>query len=73
MPVIFLTARRRELDQIVGLELGADDYVTKPFDIGVLLARIKAVLRRRSAPAESVPHPAPIFTAGIAIDLGRWM
>lgn len=45
-PVIFLTARRRELEQALGLELGADDYVTKPFDSTVLLARIKAVLRR---------------------------
>ena len=48
-PVIFVTARRRELDEIVGLELGADDYVTKPFDIDVLLARVKAVLRRAEA------------------------
>ena len=46
MPVIFLTARRRELEQVLGLELGADDYVTKPFDTDVLLARIRAVLRR---------------------------
>jgi DNA-binding response OmpR family regulator len=45
-PVIFLTARRRELDEVLGLELGADDYVTKPFDLDVLLARIKVVLRR---------------------------
>ncbi len=45
-PVIFLTPRRRELEQVLGLELGADDYVTKPFDSTVLLARIKAVLRR---------------------------
>ncbi len=45
-PVIFITARRRELDEILGLELGADDYITKPFDTTVLLARIKAVLRR---------------------------
>jgi DNA-binding response OmpR family regulator len=51
-PIIFVTARRRELDQALGLELGADDYVTKPFDLNVLLARIKAVLRRseRAAP-----------------------
>lgn len=48
IPVIFLTARRRELDEILGLELGADDYVTKPFDINVLLARIKVVFRRSS-------------------------
>ena len=49
VPVIMLTARRRELDQVLGLELGADDYVTKPFDLDVLLARIKAVLRRAQA------------------------
>jgi DNA-binding response OmpR family regulator len=48
VPVIFVTARRRELDQIIGLELGAADYITKPFDMDVLLARIKAVLRRTS-------------------------
>jgi len=46
VPIIFLTARRRELDEVLGLELGADDYVTKPFDLDVLLARIKTVLRR---------------------------
>jgi len=45
-PVIFVTARRRELEQVLGLELGADDYITKPFDPDVLLARVKAVLRR---------------------------
>ena len=52
-PIIFVTARRRELDQALGLELGADDYITKPFDVNVLLARVKAVLRRyeRSAPS----------------------
>ena len=48
LPVIFLTARRRELDEILGLELGADDYITKPFDVDVVLAHIKAVLRRSS-------------------------
>jgi DNA-binding response OmpR family regulator len=46
LPVIFLTAHRRELDEVVGLELGADDYITKPFDVDVVLAHIKAVLRR---------------------------
>ncbi len=45
-PVIFITARHRELDEILGLELGADDYITKPFDTNILLARIKAVMRR---------------------------
>ena len=46
VPVIFVTARRRELDEILGLELGAEDYITKPFEMSVLLAHIKAVLRR---------------------------
>jgi len=46
LPVIFLTAHRRELDEVVGLELGADDYITKPFDVDVVVAHIKAVLRR---------------------------
>jgi DNA-binding response OmpR family regulator len=57
-PIIFVTARRRELDQALGLELGADDYVTKPFDQNVLLARIKAVLRRyeRSTLAKTAPE-----------------
>lgn len=56
VPVIFVTARRRELDEVVGLELGADDYMTKPFDFDVLLAHLKAVLRRSSAPS-STPSP----------------
>ncbi len=56
-PIIFVTARRRELDQALGLELGADDYVTKPFDTNVLLARIKAVLRRIERAA---PQPAAV-------------
>lgn len=58
LPVIFLTARRRELDEVVGLEMGADDYVTKPFDLDVLLARIKAVLRRSAG----YPHRATEIT-----------
>src|SRR5574341_1690084 len=45
-PIIMLTARGQEIDKVVGLELGADDYVTKPFSIRELLARVKAVLRR---------------------------
>jgi DNA-binding response OmpR family regulator len=46
LPVIFLTARRRELDEIVALEIGGDDYITKPFSLDLLLAHLKAVLRR---------------------------
>ncbi len=46
IPIIMLTAKSEELDKVLGLELGADDYITKPFSIRKLLARIKAVLRR---------------------------
>ena len=54
LPIIMLTARGQEIDKVVGLELGADDYVTKPFSIRELMARVKAVLRRASPqpPAE---------------------
>lgn len=51
LPIIMLTARGQEIDKVVGLELGADDYVTKPFSIRELMARVKAVLRRVSPPA----------------------
>jgi DNA-binding response OmpR family regulator len=67
-PVIFLTARRRELDQVVGLELGADDYVTKPFDFDVLLARIKAVLRRFERTTSAPAEPGPVVVGDLAID-----
>lgn len=68
LPVIFLTARRRELEQVLGLELGADDYITKPFDRDVLLARIRAVLRRaRRAPA-APPRPQPLTVGDLMID-----
>lgn len=67
VPVIFLTARRRELDEVVGLELGADDYITKPFDIDILLARIKAVLRRMANKTES-PKSVPLDLGDLVID-----
>lgn len=68
VPVIFVTARRRELDQVLGLELGADDYVTKPFDIDVLLARIKAVLRRAGSGAPVLPESEPLVVSDLVID-----
>ena len=56
VPVIMLTARDSEIDKVVGLELGADDYVTKPFSARELVARVRAVLRRRgSEPEEAAP------------------
>lgn len=67
LPVIFVTARRRELDEVLGLELGADDYVTKPFDIGVLLAHIKAVLRRTETLSKIVDKHA-LVVGDITID-----
>ena len=55
VPVIFLTARSDEIDRIVGLEMGADDYLPKPFNPRELIARIQAVLRRRVAPIPGAP------------------
>ena len=55
LPIIMLTARGQEIDKVVGLELGADDYVTKPFSIRELMARVKAVLRRAS-PGSATPE-----------------
>ncbi len=64
IPVIFLTARRRELDQILGLELGADDYIAKPFNPDLLVAHIHAVLRRASPPKPSVSAQSPALVVG---------
>jgi DNA-binding response OmpR family regulator len=65
-PIIMLTARAEESDQIVGLELGADDYVTKPFSPKALVARVRAVLRR----AQGRLTPSPVLRAGeLSIDL----
>jgi len=68
LPVILLTAKGEETDRIVGLELGADDYLAKPFNPRELLARIRAVLRRGAA-MESTPHEAQGFAfAGWRLD-----
>jgi DNA-binding response OmpR family regulator len=68
VPVIFVTARRRELDEVLGLELGADDYVTKPFDLDVLLARIRAVLRRSERGDAAPDRPVPLTVGDLTID-----
>ena len=60
IPIIMLTARGQEVDKVVGLELGADDYVTKPFSIRELLARVKAVLRR----AHTLPKDQDSYAFG---------
>jgi two-component system catabolic regulation response regulator CreB len=69
VPVVFLTARSDEIDRVVGLELGADDYVAKPFSPRELVARVRSVLRRAAKPA-SAPATAAATTP-ISIDDGR--
>jgi len=56
-PIIMLTARGQEIDKVLGLELGADDYMTKPFSVRELLARVKAILRRYPVEDEMIEHP----------------
>lgn len=63
-PVIFITGRRRELDEIVGLEVGADDFITKPFRMDVLLARVKAVLRRAERNGPGQAEDGNVITLG---------
>ena len=66
LPIIMLTARGQEIDKVVGLELGADDYVTKPFSIRELVARVKAVLRR----AQVLPREQERYSFGdVEVDL----
>jgi DNA-binding response OmpR family regulator len=67
-PVLFVTARDDEVDRVLGLELGADDYVTKPFSPRELVARVKAVLRRHGHPVEPpVPQQAGRLAAGTVV------
>jgi two-component system response regulator RegX3 len=69
VPVIMLTAKDGEVDKVVGLELGADDYVTKPYSARELVARIRAVLRRRGEPDELVP--ATVEAGPVRMDVDR--
>jgi two-component system alkaline phosphatase synthesis response regulator PhoP len=68
VPIVMITARVEESDRIVGLELGADDYVTKPFSPREVVARVKAVLRRAQAPPEG---PEVVRAADVVIDIQR--
>ena len=63
VPIIMLTARGQEIDKIRGLDAGADDYVTKPFSVGELIARLRAIFRRASRPSEAAPE---VFGVGEA-------
>jgi DNA-binding response OmpR family regulator len=69
VPVLILTARDTEIDRVLGLELGADDYVTKPFSPRELVARVKAILRRVDGPPRDEPNV--LVAGGVEVDLGR--
>lgn len=68
LPVVFLTARHDEIDRVVGLELGADDYVAKPFSPRELVARVRTILRRAQRAAAPTSAPAPHAAAPIEVD-----
>jgi DNA-binding response OmpR family regulator len=78
VPILMLTAREDEIDRVVGLEMGADDYVTKPFHMRELIARIKAHLRRvrlvreeKKPPSEANPPEEPIVSGDLTLDTVR--
>jgi len=74
VPIIMLTAKGEDVDRIVGLEMGADDYLPKPFNPRELVARIHAVLRRRTAPAPPgapAPDDGPVSFGGMTVDMGK--
>lgn len=71
VPIIMVTAKDAEIDRVVGLELGADDYVTKPFSTRELIARIRAVLRRDRPTQSHADHDAALDVAGVRVDPAR--
>ena len=70
IPILMLTARGEEIDKVIGLEIGADDYISKPFSIRELLARVKAHLRRENRGGETVPEV--VHLESIKIDFGHF-
>lgn len=71
VPIIMLTARDTEVDRVVGLEIGADDYLTKPFSTRELIARIRAILRRAPLGASTALDEAPVEASGVRVDRAR--
>ena len=69
-PIIMVTAKAEEVDKLIGLELGADDYMTKPFSVRELLARIKVILRRA---VKTEPSSAPVRAGDLEIDVDRYV
>lgn len=70
-PVIMLTAKSEEIDRVLGLEIGADDYITKPFSIRELLARVKAVMRRTDSSRVQEQNSTAIAMEGLFIDIDK--
>ena len=73
VPILMLTARREEADKVLGLDSGADDYLTKPFGIRELVARVRALLRRRRTRLEQLAPAAPVLAGGLPVDPSRRM
>jgi two-component system response regulator RegX3 len=71
VPVIMVTAKDSEIDKVVGLEIGADDYVTKPYSTRELVARIRAVLRRRGEPETTIGGPGALEAGPVRMDVDR--
>jgi DNA-binding response OmpR family regulator len=72
VPIIMLTAKAEEVDKVIGLELGADDYITKPFSLREFRSRVRAALRRGAmGRAEEIADDAPLRVAGLEIDFAR--
>ncbi len=71
VPVIMVTARDSEIDKVVGLELGADDYITKPYSARELIARVRAVLRRGGEASEELPPDAALEAGPVRMDVER--
>ncbi len=68
VPVIFVTARQKHLDEVLGLELGAEDYVAKPFEMSVLLAHVKVILRRTESSSPTIATKEPVTVGDITLD-----
>jgi DNA-binding response OmpR family regulator len=71
VPIIMLTARDDEFDTVLGLELGADDYITKPFSIREFRSRVRALLRRAGASRRDMPEGEPLVAGTLRVDLDR--
>jgi two-component system response regulator RegX3 len=71
VPLVILTAKDAELDRVLGLELGADDYITKPFSAAELVSRVRALLRRRELDRRAASSAATVEAGGIRLDFAR--